>query len=472
MSISLKTQIQLRNDLAQTWLSVNPRLAKGEIGIEIDTNKIKIGDGVNLWADLPYFSGEIKVDGKSIVLTDGVLSLNMTGAGVGYTPVSDGQGGITWVKPSETTVEGLSGLISALDTRVKTAETEIDTLQADVQNVKDSLDSKAEASALDNYVLTTTANATYAAKEELKNKADSSTVTALESRVSVIEDDYVKNVTYNSERGIFTFVTSEGTQTYDLAIEKVVTNFVYDSEKTALVLTLADGTTQEVPMSAFLNVYSAAKDATEVQLTIVGDQISAELVNGGVSTAKIADKAITEGKLADEVVVKINKGVAASEAVANKADSSTVAAIETRVGTNEQAIININDSLKDKVDATQVATQISEATINASQISGTVATAEQANKVANTLRVTVDGTTTEYDGSEGKEVVINIASAIEPIATRVTALEKASEENITDVKVNGVSLEKSDGSVNITSISTDMLVQGQQVLILDGGNAE
>ena len=28
---------------------INPILLKGEIGIEIDTNKIKIGDGVKTW---------------------------------------------------------------------------------------------------------------------------------------------------------------------------------------------------------------------------------------------------------------------------------------------------------------------------------------------------------------------------------------------------------------------------------------
>ena len=41
-------------------------------------------------------------------------------------------GVLTWVKPSETTVEGLSDLIAALTTRVTTAETDIDALQAAV----------------------------------------------------------------------------------------------------------------------------------------------------------------------------------------------------------------------------------------------------------------------------------------------------------------------------------------------------
>lgn len=50
----LKTRIQLRNDLATAWSTANPKLLKGEMGIETDTGKIKIGDGEKLWNDLAY----------------------------------------------------------------------------------------------------------------------------------------------------------------------------------------------------------------------------------------------------------------------------------------------------------------------------------------------------------------------------------------------------------------------------------
>jgi hypothetical protein len=50
----MAVQIQLRNDVAANWTSVNPTLAQGEIGLEIDTNKMKIGTGTDVWEDLPY----------------------------------------------------------------------------------------------------------------------------------------------------------------------------------------------------------------------------------------------------------------------------------------------------------------------------------------------------------------------------------------------------------------------------------
>lgn len=56
---TLNTRFQLRNDTAANWTAHSDVvLKKGEIGIEIDTNKMKIGNGVNTYADLKYFGGE------------------------------------------------------------------------------------------------------------------------------------------------------------------------------------------------------------------------------------------------------------------------------------------------------------------------------------------------------------------------------------------------------------------------------
>lgn len=49
-------QIQ-RNDTHLNWETKNPTLDKGEIGVETDTGRFKIGDGVNPWNGLAY-SGE------------------------------------------------------------------------------------------------------------------------------------------------------------------------------------------------------------------------------------------------------------------------------------------------------------------------------------------------------------------------------------------------------------------------------
>lgn len=51
----MATRIQQRRDSASNWTSSNPVLAAGEIGIETDTKKIKVGDGASTWAALEYY---------------------------------------------------------------------------------------------------------------------------------------------------------------------------------------------------------------------------------------------------------------------------------------------------------------------------------------------------------------------------------------------------------------------------------
>lgn len=48
--------IKLRRDTASDWLTKNPVLREGEPGFEVDTGRLKIGDGQTAWMDLLYFT--------------------------------------------------------------------------------------------------------------------------------------------------------------------------------------------------------------------------------------------------------------------------------------------------------------------------------------------------------------------------------------------------------------------------------
>lgn len=64
-------RIQIRRDTAENWTSANPILAQGEFGVETDTLKLKIGDGVTYWRDLRYYhSGSPYIPGTGIDITD------------------------------------------------------------------------------------------------------------------------------------------------------------------------------------------------------------------------------------------------------------------------------------------------------------------------------------------------------------------------------------------------------------------
>lgn len=49
--------IQIKRATSARWAELNPVLEEGEPGVELDTSKMKIGDGVATWDLLPYSSG-------------------------------------------------------------------------------------------------------------------------------------------------------------------------------------------------------------------------------------------------------------------------------------------------------------------------------------------------------------------------------------------------------------------------------
>jgi hypothetical protein len=50
--------IQIRRGSSTEWMSSNPILAVGENGFEIDTGRLKIGNGLLAWADLDYIGSK------------------------------------------------------------------------------------------------------------------------------------------------------------------------------------------------------------------------------------------------------------------------------------------------------------------------------------------------------------------------------------------------------------------------------
>ncbi len=76
-------KVQLRNGAASEWVSANPILAEGEFGIETDTKKCKLGDGITPWNLLDYFSiGGISsgVDISYDNTTSGLMSVDVQNA--------------------------------------------------------------------------------------------------------------------------------------------------------------------------------------------------------------------------------------------------------------------------------------------------------------------------------------------------------------------------------------------------------
>ncbi|GAA3399426.1 hyaluronate lyase N-terminal domain-containing protein [Pseudarthrobacter polychromogenes] len=72
-------RIQLRRGTAEEWAGANPVLGLGEPGVESDTGKMKLGDGVTAWNGRPYASqGEPGVQGPPGVADDASVAQQVT----------------------------------------------------------------------------------------------------------------------------------------------------------------------------------------------------------------------------------------------------------------------------------------------------------------------------------------------------------------------------------------------------------
>jgi microcystin-dependent protein len=109
--LTVEYLIQFKRKPAASWIAKNPILAKGEPGFELDTFKMKIGDGVTAWTSLPYQNG-LGVTGNLQNLTDVTLTSLATGDVLSYNSTSG-----KWVNNA-----GIATSITDLTNRITTLE--------------------------------------------------------------------------------------------------------------------------------------------------------------------------------------------------------------------------------------------------------------------------------------------------------------------------------------------------------------
>ena len=68
------TRIQLRRGTSEALATVNEVLLAGELGIETDTGKYKIGNGLTQWNGLPYAGQSFPTDANVYVLRNGTYT--------------------------------------------------------------------------------------------------------------------------------------------------------------------------------------------------------------------------------------------------------------------------------------------------------------------------------------------------------------------------------------------------------------
>ena len=131
-----------------------------------------------------------------------------------------------------------------------------------------------------------------------QGKADKSALAATDAVVATKADQTTVNgtfssISFDSTTGVFTFTKVNGTSvTINTVLEKVVTNFYYDDDPTSahyqsLVLTLEDGSTQYVDMSALITQYEFTNSST-ISFTVGNDgSVTASVINGSITADKL-----------------------------------------------------------------------------------------------------------------------------------------------------------------------------------------
>jgi hypothetical protein len=135
-------------------------------------------------------------------------------------------------------------------------------------------------------------------------------------------NELVKEILWDESNGTLTVVKMNGSKAMiDTKLEKLAVNFAYDSQKQQLIITLDDGTTQNVDLSSLITEYEFL-DSDTIAFAIGSDGKVSAIVKEG----SIQEKHLRPDYLAD-IKVESAKAVAsaksAGESETNAAKSAT-----------------------------------------------------------------------------------------------------------------------------------------------------
>ena len=125
-------------------------------------------------------------------------------------------------------------------------------------------------------------------------------------------NELVKEILWDESNGTLTVVKMNGSRAViDTKLEKLAVNFTYNPQTQQLVITLDDGTVQNVDLSSLITEYEF----------LDSDTIAFEIVDGKVK-AIVKNGSITEDKLQPNFLSDVKVEVAKAQASATAADAS------------------------------------------------------------------------------------------------------------------------------------------------------
>ena len=141
--------------------------------------------------------------------------------------------------------------------------------------------------------------------------------------------ELVQEIDWDESNGTLTIIKMNGSRAViDTKLEKLAVNFKYDPQTQQLVITLDDGTTQNVDLSTLITQYEF----------LDSDTVAFELTPEGKVKAIVKDGSITEDKLQPNYLADIKVEASKSQTAAESASKSQMGAETSALGAAKSAV--------------------------------------------------------------------------------------------------------------------------------------
>lgn len=131
-------------------------------------------------------------------------------------------------------------------------------------------------------------------------------------------NELVKEILWNEPMGVLTVVKMNGSRAViDTKLEKLAVNFTYNPQTQQLVITLDDGTVQNVDLSSLITEYEFL-DSDTIAFEIAGGKVKAIVKNGSITEDKLQPNFLADIKVESAKAVASAKSAGESETKAAK----------------------------------------------------------------------------------------------------------------------------------------------------------
>ena len=134
-------------------------------------------------------------------------------------------------------------------------------------------------------------------------------------------NDLVEEILWDESNGTLTVVKMNGSRAViDTKLEKLAVNFTYNPQTQQLVITLDDGTVQNVDLSALITEYEFL-DSDTIAFEIADGKVKAIVKNGSITEDKLQPNFLADIKV--ESAKAVNSATNAKSSETNAAKSAT-----------------------------------------------------------------------------------------------------------------------------------------------------